>query len=194
MKAPDRWTGESIDDLLALEGQVEAYEITYLFDWALGVEKADTRKAGLLVSVLNRLQRSLGMIWDMYDFRRLSRTECIVCTVQGLVRDVNNGGFEQFFLNMSPLVMYAVEACEAISCPETSALTRKALEIVGLPMRPHWKQIHQTLAKYPVEFNYRLLDECDRPFYALEEQHEVNLLSFIKRHRAEISFPLFRPS
>lgn len=63
----------------------------------------------------------------------LSREELVVLAVEALEREVNNGGYGQFFVNSSrvytPLILSSLSR---IGCPETGKITEKALQSAGL--------------------------------------------------------------
>ena len=55
----------------------------------------------------------------------ISKEERYVLAVEALEREVNNGGYDQFFLNSSHDFMDVIkEALVAIGCPKTAAITR----------------------------------------------------------------------
>ena len=62
----------------------------------------------------------------------LSEEEIIVLAVEALEREVNNGGYSQFFVNSSreftPIMVYALVR---IGCPETSEITKRAVKAAG---------------------------------------------------------------
>ncbi|MEA3491576.1 MAG: DUF4375 domain-containing protein [Campylobacterota bacterium] len=75
----DTYNGQSINELLELENKFEPYEIIYVLELALDNKKDSDKK--------------------------LSDSEMTVLAVQALDREVNNGGFQQFFYNsMSKII------------------------------------------------------------------------------------------
>ena len=67
----------------------------------------------------------------------LSEPECIVLAVEALEREVNNGGYAQFFVNNSRIYTpIIVEALQRIGCPVTSKITALALNAAGFEGLP----------------------------------------------------------
>ncbi|NJM37531.1 MAG: DMP19 family protein, partial [Akkermansiaceae bacterium] len=76
--------------------------------------------------------------------RSLTTEESIVLTIEALEREVNNGGYLQFFENSSrEHASSVVQALKSISCPQVAELTQRAIatlhiqgeitEAAGLP-------------------------------------------------------------
>src|SRR5262245_14622428 len=63
----------------------------------------------------------------------ISTEERYVLAVEALEREVNNGGYSQFFGNSShefaPMI---VTAMRAIGCPKTADITRDAIAVLGV--------------------------------------------------------------
>jgi hypothetical protein len=98
--------------------------------------------------------------------RALSDEETYVLAVEALEREVNNGGYSQFFLNSSN--EYAgdiVAALRAIGCPKTADITAQAVANKEDADR---------------------LSECDDRYYSNDEPIADRLFDWIKRNRAQI--------
>jgi hypothetical protein len=96
------YAGESADELMAHEGRYRIDSLVAAFDSAILCKQASRRL--------------------------LSTTERVVLAVEALEREVNNGGYEQFFSNSSK--QYAatiVEALVQIGCPRCADITRAAI-------------------------------------------------------------------
>ena len=94
--------------------------------------------------------------------------ERTLLAVLALEREVNNGGYSQFFLNSSR--QYAptiVSALEAIGCDATAALTRQAIDAASDP---------------------DALDALDQQFYAIYEI-QPKLFAFVEAHEQAIAVP-----
>ena len=97
----DAYDGETTEELLALENE---YRIDSL---VLAFEEAIQRKVA---------------------FGPISKEERYVLAIEGLEREVNNGGYSQFFLNSSREFVDVIEvALLAIGCPKTAAITRTGI-------------------------------------------------------------------
>ena len=96
----------------------------------------------------------------------LSDSERFVLAVEAMEREVNNGGWNQFFLNTERRFdSYLVEALEAIGCPKTAAIARDAVQAPG-----------QTAE----------LDYLDDQYYANSEPIADRLFDYIVAHQNEI--------
>jgi len=69
------------------------------------------------------------LVWDA-PLKELSAPEQVIVCVYELEREVNNGGFDQFFRN-SPgqYVLETVQALEAIGAPSMAEITRNAVAL-----------------------------------------------------------------
>ena len=99
------YSDQSVEQLLSLEGEYRTDSLVLAF------EEAINRKA----------QRD-GM-------QSLSEEERVVLAVEALEREVNNGGYDQFFVNSSrEFAPTVVSALQRIGCKKTASksVTRKA--------------------------------------------------------------------
>jgi len=97
----DGYSGQTTEELLALEGEYRVDSIILAFEQALGAKSA---------------------------MEALTREEQVILAVEALEREVNNGGYGQFFAYSPESLDTIGEALDAIGCPRTAALTRRAME------------------------------------------------------------------
>ncbi len=143
----ERFSGQSTDALIDLHGRYRTDSIVLAFEQAL----------------LEKLSR--GMV-------KLTEEERIVLAVEALEREVNNGGFDQLFFNVSSdLTQILPDALERIECPVVAAIVRAAS--VGHALGDEDARDEE-------------LERCDQRFYARHESIEEALLEFIKKHRGAI--------
>lgn len=99
----------------------------------------------------------------------LTEAERVVLAVEGLEREVNNGGYHQFFLNSSgEFTGFIVRALELIACPKVAAITAEAIAS------------QQERDK---------LDACDSRYYENDENIAERLFAYIEQHQQEIRIP-----
>lgn len=102
------YSGETLGELLALSND---YAVDSL---AFPLEMAIEQK-------LNRVGEDA-----------LSEEEHIILAIEALEREVNNGGYSQFFINSSrvytPLITHALRR---IGCPKTAGITERAIKAAG---------------------------------------------------------------
>ena len=157
----DSYSGESAEELIALESE---YGIVSLI---LAFEQAVDQKA------------------EREGSDSLSDVEKIILAVEALEREVNNGGFSQFFINSSreyaPMI---VEALLRIGCKETAALAREAVEALHLPSLTD--QAINAAMQEDDEVRDKELSRIDRLYFDGNEPIAQRLFDFIKANRAAV--------
>jgi hypothetical protein len=160
------YSGQSIDELIAMA--------------------ADYRLDSLVLAVEQALQQGL----DRERLCGLSEAELTVLAVESLEREVNNGGYHQFFLNTPEYAPSIVAALRRIGCAATADITAQAIALIGLrePVTP--EQVEAALRKDPggrlVEV---LVDQCDGRYYDSGEPIAERLFDYIRANRQAIRLP-----
>jgi hypothetical protein len=116
----------------------------------------------------------------------LSDQEHTVLAVEALEREVNNGGYGQFFLNSSreyaPMI---VESLKRIGCLKTAEITQKAVAALKL-QNLSAETIETTMATESDERDQEL-DQCDDLYYDTGENIADALFAFIKANKDAIN-------
>ena len=100
-----------------------------------------------------------------------SRAERYVYAVEGMVREVNNGGWSQFFSNSSgALASDLVPALQAIGSTKNLSIAQRALKIFHEP---------------PSTGDDNPWDALEAEFYENPEDLEAMMLEFIAKNAAE---------
>jgi len=163
IKSFNGYSGQTLDQLISLEGE-------YRIDTLLAtVEQAIAQKA------------------ERKGDRSLSDEERVVLAVEALQREVNNGGYDQFFVNSSreyaPMI---VDALARIDCPKTSEVTRNALDALGLD------EFDEESIEAAMDAESEERDEefarCDDAYYESGEDIDAALFAFVKSKRLLIKF------
>jgi hypothetical protein len=155
----EEYAGQTTDELIALMDEFRADSVVLAFEEALG------RKAA----------------GDLSDEER------VILAVEALEREVNNGGYGQFFENSSSeYVPIAVDALERIGCKEVAALTQVAIDALKLP-GPLTQEATQRVMRYGSVERSNELSECDDRYYELADDLAGQLLEFIKANRGNIT-------
>jgi len=154
------YSGETVDELVALEGK---YHI-----------------ASLLIAFEQAMDQKAARVGE----EKLSDEERITLAVESLEREVNNGGYGQFFVNSGEYAPIIVNALRRIGCPKTAEITQQALNVVErMPMT------HEDI-KYGIweenEERQEPLSECDSLYFEHPENVEESLFAFIKANRDRI--------
>jgi hypothetical protein len=153
----DKYSGQTLTELLALTDTYREDSII------LAIEQALQSKAPADVAPSER----------------------VVLAVEAFEREVNNGGYSQFFLNEPTYARDIVAALTQIGCPEIARITRDAADVLGL--RRDWtdEQIQAAAADMADDGDERL-SELDDQFFEYPEPIEERLLTFVRANAAEI--------
>ena len=161
LKRSKDYGGETVEELLALEGEYEVFSLIIAFHQAVD-QKAAREGDG-----------------------NLSAEETVIIAIEMLESEVNNGGYNLFFTNSSkeyaPVI---VQALVRIGCPRTAEITQKAIDALHLPTL-NLEAIDAAMAKENEE-RFRILDEYDQMYYQAEEDIAEHLFAFIKANKSAI--------
>jgi hypothetical protein len=155
----DGYSGQSAEELVALASEYRIDSIVLAFEQAL--------------------QSIVG--------RELNEAERTVLVVEALEREVNNGGFHQFFLNTPEHAPCIVAALKRIDCPETADICETAISQLGL-RQPFTAEHAQSALNADTEGSLiRVLsDRCDQLYYKACEPIADRLLEFIGTNSSSI--------
>lgn len=158
----NEYSGHSTDDLIALEGRYRIDSIVLAFEHYL-LEKAD--RDGLSA---------------------LTTAELTVLAIEALEREVNNGGYVQFFDNSS--VRFApstIDALERIGCAQVADITKNALDALNLP-EITVSAIEEAICPDEEAFCEKF-NKLDSQYYAaLDKDISEQLFNYIKANRNQI--------
>ena len=161
LKWLDQYSGQTVDELLSLEGQYRIDSLVVVLEQALG-QKAE-REGDVALSDEDR----------------------VVLAVEALEREVNSGGYRQFFENSSneyaPLI---VDSLQRIGCVRAADITRKAITALQLK-EINVPSIEVALARED-EARDATLDECDESYIQSAGDLAGPLFSFVKQNKATI--------
>jgi hypothetical protein len=117
-----------------------------------------------------------------------SRAERFVYAVQGMMREVNNGGWSQFFFNSSgELAPDLAPALEAIGAPRNLSIARRALQLYGTPASLGADDRARRLSEVTRDGEDNPWEALEDEFYENPEDLDALLLRFIAAHPAEFS-------
>jgi hypothetical protein len=143
------YEGQSTEELLALTGRFRTDSIVLAFEEAIQAKPLEA----------------------------VSLEESYVLAVEGLEREVNNGGYGQFFVNSSVEYVHVIEmALRAINCPKTADITRDAIAALRLDV-----VTADTVAAAldGDESVQQALDDCDARYFASGEPIADRLFQWI---------------
>jgi Domain of unknown function (DUF4375) len=152
----DGYVGQTLDELLLFDGTESGTAILFAIEQAIQ-EKSPRDMTGI---------------------------ERTVLSVLALSREVDNGGYDQFFVNSSrQFAPVIVDDLVRIDCVEIADITQRALDAFNLPeiSVASIEAAMQTESKERT----RALNRCDIAFYATSSVYE-HLLAYVKAHKDAI--------
>jgi hypothetical protein len=157
----DGYSGQTVEQLLSLEGNYRIDSLVLAFEQAIGEKAARV------------------------DNYALTDEERIVLAVEALEREVNNGGYDQFFTNSSRrFASTIVDSLQRISCEKTANITQKAIKALGISDLTT-EAIEAAMATED-ERRMGKLSRCDDAYYKNAEPIAERLFAFIKENKAGI--------
>lgn len=159
------YSGESTEELIRMESDYRIDSLVLAFEEALG------RKAYRLGDAA------------------LSWPERVVLAVEALEREVNNGGYAQFFTNSSKeYASVIVDALHAGGCTATAAITAEAIDALTIGSTVTEPAIDEAMSSAGQSMSGQLAS-CDDRYYELGEDIAGKLFDFIVRNKNEIGIP-----
>ena len=161
----DNYSGEKLETLLDNEGKYRTDSLILALEQAIHRKRTGKGDASL------------------------SDHEVTVLSVCALEREVNNGGYEQFFLNSSNAFLdRIVEDLKRAGCETVARITKSAIDALEVESFEA-----ETVAERVAQDDDALfarLEACDAEYYRTDHQVEVRLFEFVKANRASFSIPI----
>jgi hypothetical protein len=155
-----RYSGQTVDQLLSLEGKCPIDHLVLHFEEAIA-ERA------------------------RHDQRSLTDVEQVVLAVEALEREVNNGGYHQFFTNSSrEFAATIVASLQRIGCEKAAKLTQKAIDALDL-LDLSAESIGSVITT-DNKNRVKKLQHCDDAYYRNAEPIAERLFAFIKANKEKI--------
>jgi hypothetical protein len=154
----ESYAGQSVDQLLALESDHRIDSIILAFEQALE-------------------ERSLS--------RALTGVERDILSME---REVNNGGFHQFFLNRPEWGALLPSALKRIGCPVTAQIAREAQEYLGLSAGSTPGQVTAALVREG-DSAISGLGPMDERYFQVPEPIADRLFLYIRARKSEVLLP-----
>jgi len=159
----EAYRGESVDGLVALASEY----------------RVDSLLVALETALLGRVE-TLGL-------SSLSEAERAVVAIEALEREVNNGGYHQFFLNAPEHAAGIVPALLRVGCPVTAEISQSAIAHLGLGPAPAPAQVREALEHDAAgQLVDVLSDQCDQRYYTSDEPIADRLFAYVCANRCAI--------
>jgi hypothetical protein len=157
----DGYSGQTVEQILSLEGKYRIDSLVLAFEQAIGQKAAREGENGL------------------------TNEERVVLAVEALEREVNNGGYAQFFKNSSrEFASTIVNSLRRIGCTKAATITQKATEALGISDLTA-KAIETVMATDDKQRGQKL-SRCDGEYYKNTEPIAERLFAFIRANKAAI--------
>lgn len=116
----------------------------------------------------------------------LTQEEKVVLAIEALEREVNNGGFHQFFLNSSnEFASIVVSSLTEIGCPKTATLAQAAIDALGVEALSA-ATVEEAAVRGGEELASKLEPLDSIYFQGTEEPIADRLFLYIKANRAKV--------
>lgn len=122
------------------------------------------------------------------DMDSLSASERIFYITQICEKEVNNGGFAQFFDNFSGnFAGEVVGAFGEIGAPKTAEICDRALNAFGRELPLDWEERRELLDRLVNDEIDQILSECDDAFYRYEEDLNALNYAYVMENKRDFS-------
>jgi hypothetical protein len=140
------------------------------------IDLAETHR---IDSILLAFEQAINQRREADGEETLTDEEWTVLAIEAMEREVNNGGFLQFFVNSSnQYTLVLVELLQGIGCPLTADIAKRAIEAVD-----RWPITQQEIDDDTYmnhEQRNTALEACDSQYFEVPENIEERLFEFIK--------------
>jgi hypothetical protein len=124
--------------------------------------------------------------WKL-DFNQLTLPEQVFRCIWELESEVNNGGFEQYYMNSSGDTAFAVEgALKRIGAHKCAKIVHCANDLFPRGEPPRDQRERQNLWSSICEESMEQLDELDQEFFQYPDDLSSLLYDYVMNHREEI--------
>ncbi|MDR6781932.1 hypothetical protein J2X78_000484 [Pedobacter africanus] len=147
---------------------------------------AQLLKADTLVNSIIVIDNFIGKISNYGDHMEgLSEPQKLFYLNQELEREVNNGGFNQYFLNSSGDYAHeTILALKAINAQKTAAILQAAIDKFPGSKVPKDRKRRIALVE-KLNPKYTLWEELDQKFFSYQEDLNVLNIKFIEKNMKE---------
>jgi hypothetical protein len=161
LKWLDAYSGQTIEQLLSLEGKYRTDSLVVAIEQAIGQKAA--RQGN----------------------KTLTAEERTVLAIEALEREVNNGGYSQYFVNAHESAPIIVDSLMRINCPKTAEISTEAIHALNLPALD--SAAINTAMISQSDTRDDILHQCDEAYHETFEDIGGQLFSFIKANRSRIN-------
>lgn len=120
------------------------------------------------------------------EIEKLTESQKIVLFVENLEREINNGGFNQFFFNSSgDFTHETVAALKTIKAFKTADIVTKSISVWPNQDVPKDRARRQDILEQIESQGNPIWNECDEEFYKYQDNIVTLLLDYVKSNKQE---------
>jgi hypothetical protein len=120
------------------------------------------------------------------EIERLTESQKTVLIVENLEREINNGGFNQFFFNSSgDFAHETVTALRTIKAFKTADIVSKSISAWPNQKVPKDRKKRQELLEEIAENADKVWNECDQEFYKYQDNIGILLLDYVRLNKTD---------
>jgi hypothetical protein len=173
-----KYEGQTIDEIIALRGHFRDDSLV------LAIESALIEREGWFELPCEQIDEEMER-----GILTLTEAERVVMAIEAMEREVNNGGYAQFFVNSSKhFAPYIVQALQTIGCVGDADLATRAIAELRLPSGFDGEDCDKAYMALRGEIDPKL-HELDNCYYQSTELIIESLFSYIEQHKSEIGIP-----
>lgn len=161
MKFFDYYSGQTVQELIKLETEFRIDSLVLAFEQAIDQKAANV------------------------GYKNLTKLEKAILAIESLEREVNNGGYYQFFINSSEFVADIVDLLKFVGLTKTAEITQRAIDLLEIDMPITRDKIEEVINNENDVRNKKLC-ELDDIFLIYEEDISGLLFIYIKNNQNEI--------
>mgnify|MGYP000209299702 CR=1 FL=1 len=141
-------------------------------------------------SVLYAFERAIERMNEKFGHESLNQFEVNVLAVCSFDREINNGGFIQFFENSSGFYApFIIQALNAIGADVGAVIVEEAIESLRIDGEPTWETLNECF-EIDDEKRDDKLDELDLRYYAEDPDLCSLLLDYIEVNIQKFEFKI----
>lgn len=118
------------------------------------------------------------------DLGKLTEQQKIFYYNQNLEREINNGGFAQYFLNSSgDFAHETIKSLKLIKADKTAEILEKAIEQFPEKLVSKDRIIRQDILEQMTEIENEIFEELDQKFFKYEDDLNALNIEFVKQNK-----------
>ena len=120
------------------------------------------------------------------NIEKLNKSQRILIIIENLEREINNGGFNQFYFNSSgDFANETIECLKIVRAEKTAKIVEKANEQWENGIVPQNRTERQITLEKNKNKTESIWEQCDNDFYEYQDNISELLIRFVKENRKD---------